>query len=472
MHYPSVVLRLAILGSLCLVATIPSLTMAQEFACPYTWTKDLKTGSIGPEVLALQQFLNKDADTQIATSGVGSIGKESIYFGPKTAQAVARFQEKYHAEILEPQRILHATGRVGSATRTKLNTLCGTSSTISTTATTSEASAQQVTPTLRMTADNTIVPSLAVANALRIPFTSFTLEALGGDVTINTITVEQVGPADHHAFSTVSLLDEDGYVWDYGYFNVNRQVVLKEPIEVSAGTTQRFILSGDMAADLTSYDNQLAGLTIAAIDATASTTSEFPIRGAYHTINSTLTIGSATTLLSPFDPHVDRTYFINDSHITFSAIRLEANSVEDIVLRSITWEQTGTAGPTDIANIVTEITGRAYPTEVDGRWYTSTLDEPITIHKGDTIDVQLTGDLTTSGSNRTVKFNIHYPDDIVVEGKTYKYGIYPYASGNTAISGNSVFLTEDGTTDTDALTPFFSGSEVTISPGALITIGK
>src|SRR3989344_7520359 len=58
--------------------------------CPYTWTRTLNTGASGADVMKLQQFLNGDATTRVAASGVGSVGAETEYYGPLTGAAVAK----------------------------------------------------------------------------------------------------------------------------------------------------------------------------------------------------------------------------------------------------------------------------------------------------------------------------------------------------------------------------------------------
>ncbi len=92
-------------------------------ASGYTWTRDLKTGAMGADVMELQKFLNSDADTRVAATGAGSTGMETQTFGPATAAAVSKFQMKYRAEILTPAGLVNPTGFFGPSTRAKANAL-------------------------------------------------------------------------------------------------------------------------------------------------------------------------------------------------------------------------------------------------------------------------------------------------------------------------------------------------------------
>lgn len=97
-------------------------TSAQTSASS-VFTANLSLGSSGAQVAALQRILNRDADTRIASTGPGSPGNETVYFGLLTKAAVVRFQEKYAGEILSPAALTHGNGYVGSYTRAKLNAL-------------------------------------------------------------------------------------------------------------------------------------------------------------------------------------------------------------------------------------------------------------------------------------------------------------------------------------------------------------
>jgi len=92
--------------------------------CTATFARNLNVGMSGPDVLALQKFLNKSADTRVSVSGAGAPGLETQYYGPATAAAVSKFQVKYRAEVLTPSGLVNPTGFFGPSTRAKANALC------------------------------------------------------------------------------------------------------------------------------------------------------------------------------------------------------------------------------------------------------------------------------------------------------------------------------------------------------------
>lgn len=113
----------ALLAQLNALGGTTTTTDSSSAVCPYTWTRNLNIGATGADVMKLQQFLNEDADTMVAMSGVGSKGMETSYYGAATAAAVSKFQVKYRTEVLSPVSLVNPTGYFGPSSRTKANSM-------------------------------------------------------------------------------------------------------------------------------------------------------------------------------------------------------------------------------------------------------------------------------------------------------------------------------------------------------------
>lgn len=433
----------------------------------YTFTKDLKMGDTGTDVMNLQKVLNSSADTQVAATGVGSSGNESSYFGALTKAAVIKFQNKYASEVLTPLGLTAGTGYVGAATRAKLNTMGG--GTVIVPPTTGGSA----------TVSTTVQPqaSLAVSGASRIPFTKFIVTAGASDVTINNVVVERTGLAHNAVLAGVVLLDDQGIQLGVAKtLNSNNQATIGEAVVVKAGTSKTFTVAGN-TTDITtmgSYAGEVIGLKVVSVNSSAAISGSLPITGAFHTTNATLSIGSATYAVSSFDPNAALSKPVGTSDYRFSGVRVTAGSAEKVRLLSVRFNQGGSVAATDLANVKIFVDGVAYAPVVsaDGKYFTASLGSGLVIDKGFSKDIYIQGDIVgTNASGRTIQFDIEKNTDVYLTGETYGYGIIgtnPNGTTNTAASTASEFVGAAA----DPGTPFFSGSVVTVTAGSATTIQK
>ena len=99
-------------------ATVASPSPVAASVSP-VFTGTLSQGMENADVKRLQVLLNSDPDTRIASSGVGSAGNETNYFGPATEAAVKKFQAKYGI-VSSGAPATTGYGVIGPATRAKL----------------------------------------------------------------------------------------------------------------------------------------------------------------------------------------------------------------------------------------------------------------------------------------------------------------------------------------------------------------
>jgi len=470
-----------------------------------TFSTNLKQGSTGADVMELQKALNMSADTQVSTSGAGAPGMETSYFGGATKAAVIKFQNKYASEILAPVGLTSGTGFVGASTRAKLNTMggsvvvtptgmvtgctslvgfsattglsCATGATTSTVAgCTSMIGFSPTTGTKCDTGAVTVVTTgtglsvssatqpangLAIQNASRVAFTKITLTAGSSDVVVNGITVERQGAAVNANFSGVLLLDEDGTQLDIAKtLGSTNQAIVGGTFTVKAGTSKTLTIAGNMTADNSTRAGQVAALTVVAVNTSSTVSGSLPITGAMHTINGTLTIGTATGTNSSYDPGTTASKAIGTTGYKFTGVRITAGSAEDVRLKSVRFYQAGSASVGDLSNVRIYVDGTAYDTVVatDGKYYTANFGSGIVISKGLSKDIWIAGDITGSGSSgRTIDFDLQKNTDLYLTGETYGQGLIYTGTVN-------------GTTST--ATPSISGYAVTVTAGSMTSVAK
>ena len=454
----------ALLAQIAALQGSPSSQQTGGLNCSVTFTMNLKQGSSGSEVRALQKFLNSVDGTQVATAGAGSPGNETSFFGGLTRAAVIKFQDKFAADILIPLGLSKGTGNWFASTRAKANALCA-------------AGPGPVVPgpgpgpvipgSLNISAGVQPANSLAPKGATRVPFTRFILtNGSSVAVTITGVTVERQGFAADTNFASVVLLDSAGaQIGNSKLLNSNHQAVIGDTFTLQPGASMTYSVAANVDPDAADVNGgELASFAVVGINTTATVGGSLPIIGATHTMNDTLGLSTVTATYVTI-PGADASKPVGTAGYTFSTIRLTAGSEEDITVQSIRWNQSGSASASDLANIVVVIDGVSYPATVssDGKYYTATFGTGIVINKGLSKEFAVKGDIV-GGPARTIAFDIYRVTDIYMTGNTYGYGL-------TIEDGNTTSAGAEGTWDDDTSPPF-NGYDVTIQAGTINSVAK
>jgi mannan endo-1,4-beta-mannosidase len=106
------------------MSSMANIILPQSQQCISLTGPILKVGSESLEVKELQRILNMMPETRVASSGPGSPGNETTFFGRYTETSVKAFQTKYAIEILIPADLTMATGLAGLYTRAKVRGIC------------------------------------------------------------------------------------------------------------------------------------------------------------------------------------------------------------------------------------------------------------------------------------------------------------------------------------------------------------
>ena len=417
-----------------------------------SFTRDLTTGVTGDDVKCLQQYLNS-AGTPVASSGAGSPGSETTYFGSLTKAAVGAWQA---ANGVSP-----TAGYFGAKSRAKYDALMASGP-----VTPPPPGPTPVGSGLTVTADpNQPAATLAPQSAARVAFAKavFTASA-DGDVTVNSVTVERQGLMDDSAISSVIILDENGVQLGLQKtLNASHRAALTEKFVVKAGTSRTMTIAANMDSDLSQETGQVGRMAVVAVDAGSSAVNgTFPIAGNSMTVNSTLSIGSlASPTRGPLDPGAARSSLeVGTKNFLSSSGKWSVGSAEPVMLEQVRWYQAGSAGTGDVKNVRVVVNGTEYPAEAssDGRYYVARLGQSVEVDKGGNIETAIKLDVE-GGSDRTIDFDIQRRTDVVVKGKTYGYYLTPAngTSANTSTQGEGFTSTE----------PYYDGYAHTIAKGSL-----
>ncbi|MFA5747072.1 MAG: hypothetical protein WC926_03275 [Candidatus Paceibacterota bacterium] len=408
-----------------------------------TFTRNLTVGSTGADVKCLQAFFNQSADTQVAATGVGSVGNETTYFGAKTKTAAMAFQTKYG--------ITPVAGFVGSITRAKLNELlvsgtpvtgtypAGCTSSVGYSPTTglpcSSAtlpagctSSVGYSPTTGLPCSGTVTPVTPVGNPLTVALASDT--PVGGnvmageankvvtkltftagadaDATINTLKIKSYGTAADADVTNIKIYVDGIQIGNtYSQLSAGTAFFTFVPgITVTKGTSKTVDVVATILSGTTNYSAAVRlGVEAATSIGGTSFTGTYPVVGNSFTIVYGANIGTVTVAKTGTVPVTSVGAGATD--VVLGNVRISANSTEDIKVSQIVITASSTAAAIydgDVVNIRANVGGvtQGTVTGFSNRKATINFATPITITKGGSVVVQILGDVVL-GVGREIK---------------------------------------------------------------------
>jgi hypothetical protein len=442
-----------------------------------TFTRALTVGSTGEDVKCLQVLLNANGYT-LATTGAGSPGMETSYFGPITLTAVRAFQV---AKGWTP------ANQVGPLTRAALNALIGTTPVTPVTTLpvgcTSTSGFSPVTGVSCATGTTVVVPtgsitatlasdnppagaligSQASADLLHINFL--------GTGTVTSVTLQRSGISDQNLFTNVYLYDGNTRISDGYSFNVSGQLVMNG-LNIVVNGSHTISVRGDIMASASGSQGS-AVVSLTNYTANGSAMSANVTGNMMSVVSGTL----ATVYLAANTMASTATINAGTSQYTFWTDSLQVNT-RSVLLKTANFRMIGSAPSDALSNIKLFIdgvdTGKvASLITITGSNYASfdLVSAPITLTTGThTIDVRAD---VEKGTNRTIQMSIQQASDLMVSDPQVGVNIAVLGASGAAFSANSgTTVTISWGTVTVSVDPTFTSQTDVTSSASNAVIGR
>lgn len=412
-------------------------------------TMNLKKGMSNSQVMELQQWLNSKGFT-VSTSGTGSAGMESMYFGTKTFNAVVAFQTAAN--------VFPHSGYVGPLTRAALASWTGTGP--GPVVVSGPVSAMLSTDN---PASGTLVAGQATADLAHFTFS--------GSGTVTNITLQRTGVSADSTPSNVYLFDGATRLTDAASVANNGLVTFNIPAGIFNVSGSRTIkVKSDIAS---STSGQTVGMMLKSY-ATAAGTVNANLSGNIHTIASatlaSVSAGTVTPTGATINPGAAQTLW--QSTLTVST--------RDVWMKRLALRNVGSAPASSFQNFKLYMNGVQVATAagMDSIGYV-TFDlnsAPVLLVSG-ARTLRVDADVV-SGASRTVQLSLRQAADVDFVDSSFGVNISPtstpwapaFASTISGSSGGTLTIEKDVSSPSTNLVN--GGSDVNLGTFKVTAFGE
>jgi len=386
--------------------------------CMCEFTRNLYPGMEGEDVKCLQEYLN-DAGYTVASSGVGSPGNETMYFGSLTRAAVKEWQDAMGIEYGA------YWGYFGPSSQSVYNSTCEMDDDDDDD---DDDDVDVEGDVLDVQVSATTPESQSIAKGANAKFTKLVFTAGDEDVEIDKIYIYRSGLTANSDLENVKIIDEDGvYYGNIGSFNTNNKAMITftNPLEIDDGDSEVFYIQAGFISTATAGRTAALGIHSADdIECNVDVEGDFPAMGNEMSVVN-ITIGTAVFVED--GTTLDSTPDIGDEDVVLNQFKVSAGSTEGITLESLTVMESGTASLDDVENIeLYSVTEGETIAEVDG-WNASGkahfADIDVEISKGETHRFEIRADII-DGAGLTVNADYEDGSDVLAQVKGNDYGFY------------------------------------------------
>lgn len=227
--------------------------------------------------------------------------------------------------------------------------------------------------------------------------------------------------------------------------NQTADIRFLKPLVIAACKTETVDIVADFntAATISGEHNVAVELPTDLLTNAKKVQGNFPLRGNSFKIGA-VTSGTVTVKYRSVTPS---TRSVGDTGVVLGRFEVDANSVEDQTIYSITLEQNGSVKDGDIANLKVRRSDATVVTNTVasfvGDHATFVFDPPLTVLQGDQITLEVVGDIV-DGAASTIQLHFEESSDLFAVGSLYGYGV------NGQLYGSQVTL--DATTSAGTVT--------------------